>query len=734
MKKTFDTLNNSAERNKPGLVTVLKKSVSVVTALAVILNMSCNSFSLKSDAAGATLMRSVSVHNDLSQTFSEHNDISDCNEEGQTCSKYTDSYVSDSIACAKLSDDGWYYCDILPENVTSDNYDIEYKNYYQTIQETHPGGDWEYVGIYSSEWVNSGDPYKSWYELATSDSRVLIDSYYYHYCSATTGTVVNYEMTSEYIHYDSVPLHLAEVERTGLDGDIIYYVLKWISNGTRIYCNSNSTCDGTYGTHGDRSYAWYKMHIYQDKVQIVKNLYSRSSDWGNTIDASANSVSYRFKAKASVVPQNVKATAGNKKVTLSWTEVSGATKYRVQRLNGTTWSTISYPATNSYVDTDVTNGTTYKYRVLAYVNGAWGTASSVVSAKPFNATPQNVKATAGDKNVKLTWTKVSGATKYRVQRLNGTTWSTINYPTTNSYTDTGLKNDTTYKYRVLAYVNGAWSTASSAVSAKPFNTTPKNVKATAGDKNVKIAWTKVSGATKYRVQRLNGTTWSTVNYPATNSYTDTGLTNGTTYKYRVLAYVNGAWSTASSAVSAKPFNTTPKNVKATAGDKKVTLSWTAVSGATKYRVQRLNGTTWSTVNYPATNSYTDTGLTNGTTYKYRVLAYVNGAWSTASSAVSATPNAVDTIPKNVRAVGANKRVTITWTAVTGATKYRVQRTTGTSWTTVNYPTATTYVDTDVINGTTYKYRVLAYVNGVWSTPSSVVSAIPVSSGGSSVIG
>ncbi|MBQ8411169.1 MAG: fibronectin type III domain-containing protein, partial [Ruminiclostridium sp.] len=462
-------------------------------------------------------------------------------------------------------------------------------------------------------------------------------------------TVVNYEMTSEYIHYDSVPLHLAEVERTGLDGDIIYYVLKWISNGTRIYCNSNSTCDGTYGTHGDRSYAWYKMHIYQDKVQIVKNLYSRSSDWGNTIDASANSVSYRFKAKASVVPQNVKATAGNKKVTLSWTEVSGATKYRVQRLNGTTWSTISYPATNSYVDTDVTNGTTYKYRVLAYVNGAWGTASSVVSAKPFNATPQNLKATAGDKNVKLTWTKVSGATKYRVQRLNGTTWSTINYPTANSYTDTGLKNDTTYKYRVLEYVNGAWSTASSAVSAKPFNTTPKNIKATAGDKNVKITWTKVSGATKYRVQRLNGTTWSTVNYPATNSYTDTGLTNGTAYKYRVLAYVNGVWSTA-------------------------------------------------------------------------------------SSAVSATPNAVDTIPKNVRAVGANKRVTITWTAVTGATKYRVQRTTGTSWTTVNYSTATTYVDTDVINGTTYKYRVLAYVNGVWSTPSSVVSAIPVSSGGSSIIG
>ncbi len=429
------------------------------------------------------------------------------------------------------------------------------------------------------------------------------------------------------------------------------------------------------------------------------------------------------------IPQNVKATAGDKKVTLSWTKVTGATKYRVQRLNGTSWSTVNYPTATSYTDTGLTNGTTYKYRVLAYVDGAWGTASAAVSATPkASVIPQNVKATAGDKQITLSWTAVTGATKYRVQRLNGTSWSTVKYPTTTSYTDTGLTNGTTYKYRVLAYVNNVWGTASATVSATPkVTTTPQDVKATAGDKKVTITWTKVTGATKYRVQRTTGSSWSTVNYPATNSYTDTGLTNGTTYKYRVLAYVNNVWSTASAVVSATPkASVIPQNVKATAGDKKVTLSWTAVSGATKYRVQRLNGTTWSTVKYPTTNSYTDTGLTKGTTYKYRVIAYVNNAWGTASATVSATPKA-SIIPQNVKATAGSGKVTITWTAVSGATKYRLQRATTSSWSTINYPTTNSYTDTDVTNGTTYKYRVLAYVNGAWSAASASVSATPDSS-------
>ncbi|MBO5383584.1 MAG: hypothetical protein J6A30_04720, partial [Ruminococcus sp.] len=180
--------------------------------------------------------------------------------------------------------------------------------------------------------------------------------------------------------------------------------------------------------------------------------------------------------------------------------------------------------------------------MLAYVDGAWGKVSSVVSATPTaSTTPQNVKATAGDGKITISWSAVSGATKYRVQRLNGTTWSTINYPTATSYVDTAVTAGTTYKYSVFTYVDGAWGKVSSEVSATPVKvTTPQNVKATSGDSKITISWSAVSGSTKYRVQRTTSTTWSTINYPTAISYVDTNVTAGTTYKYRVLAYVDGA--------------------------------------------------------------------------------------------------------------------------------------------------------------------------------------------------
>ena len=374
---------------------------------------------------------------------------------------------------------------------------------------------------------------------------------------------------------------------------------------------------------------------------------------GATFKITKNMTLYAvWEAEETVVtkPTNVKATAGDKQVKLTWTAVSGATKYRIQRLNNSTWGTIATVSTNGYTNTGLTNGTTYSYRVLASADGStWSSASAVVSATPAAtvkvSTPTNVKATAGDKQIKLTWTAVSGATKYRVQRLNDSKWGTIATVSTNSYTNTGLTNGTKYSYRVLASADGStWSSASAVVSATPAATvkvsTPTNVKATADDKQVKLTWTAVSGATKYRVQRLNDSKWGTIATVSTNSYTNTGLTNGTTYSYRVLASADGStWSSASAVISATPAATvkvsSPTNVKATAGDKQVKLTWTAVSGATKYRIQRLNNSTWGTIATVSTNSYTNTGLTNGTTYSYRVLASADGStWSGASDTVT----------------------------------------------------------------------------------------------------
>ena len=84
---------------------------------------------------------------------------------------------------------------------------------------------------------------------------------------------------------------------------------------------------------------------------------------------------------------------------------------------------------------------------------------------------------------------------------------------------------------------------------------------------------------------------------------------------------------------------TPAGVSAAAGNAQVNLSWAASSGATSYNVKRAatSGGPYTTVASPTTASYTNTGLTNGTTYYY-VVSAVNSAGESANSAqVSATP-------------------------------------------------------------------------------------------------
>src|SRR5205823_5240685 len=175
---------------------------------------------------------------------------------------------------------------------------------------------------------------------------------------------------------------------------------------------------------------------------------------------------------------------------------------------------------------------------------------------------------------------------------------------------------------------------------------PTNVVATAGNGQVGLSWSASSGASSYNVKRstTNGGPYTTVASPSTTSYTETGLTNGTTYYYVVSAVNTSGESSNSGQVSATPqlgVPGAPTNVVATAGNGQVGLSWSASSGASSYNVKRstTNGGPYTTVASPSTTSYTETGLTNGTTYYYVVSAVNTAGQSPNSGQVSATPAA-----------------------------------------------------------------------------------------------
>jgi len=84
----------------------------------------------------------------------------------------------------------------------------------------------------------------------------------------------------------------------------------------------------------------------------------------------------------------------------------------------------------------------------------------------------------------------------------------------------------------------------------------------------------------------------------------------------------------------------PTGLKATAGNAQVALTWNASAGAVSYNVARatINGGPYTMVGTPTATSFTDTTVTNGTTYFYVVEAANLAGPSANSTQVSATPS------------------------------------------------------------------------------------------------
>ncbi|MGJ9385981.1 hypothetical protein [Salipaludibacillus sp. CF4.18] len=134
----------------------------------------------------------------------------------------------------------------------------------------------------------------------------------------------------------------------------------------------------------------------------------------------------------------------------------------------------------------------------------------------------------------------------------------------------------------------------------------------------------------------------------TNSFTDTGLTNGETYSYQItLVSRDGVESDPSEVVGATPVEPlpTPVGLDVDTSHEKVALSWDEVPEATSYEVKRSTAEdgSYEVITSSVTDTeYTDTDVSNDVEYFYVVVAKNDVTTSVASAPISATP--VDTRP------------------------------------------------------------------------------------------
>ena len=344
---------------------------------------------------------------------------------------------------------------------------------------------------------------------------------------------------------------------------------------------------------------------------------------------------------------------------------------------------------------------------------------------------------------------VTGYTVFRSPTSSSGPWTQVGTPTTSSFADTsGLVTSHQYWYYVTAHdAVPNTSTSSSVATASTPDTQAPTAPTTISSPSktaftVALTWSGATdnvGVTSYQILR-NGTP---VGVSSTPSFTDTGLTDLTTYVYSVKALdAAGNVSPASGTISVKTLDGTPPTVPTLSSSThtytSITLNWTtstdntAVSG---YAVYEDGGTTPIVVTGSTTYSYVDTGEAPGTTHVYTVKAFdAAGNYSANSNALSVATTTDSSPPSkvgNFKGTSSSKNnVTLTWNASTdnvAVTTYAIYSN-GSLATTVTSPTLTQSY-TGLPNGSTYSLQIYAYDASGNVSPVSATLVCTVASNG-----
>lgn len=486
-------------------------------------------------------------------------------------------------------------------------------------------------------------------------------------------------------------------------------------------------------------------HAFLSNASDVNNFLNSDAKLKNLGVADANAIAsyYGLKKKGTAVSISYVQSKGDV-LRVKWNNVSDAQSYEIyrSRLKDRGYSRVAVVknATN-FFDSDVLIGKRYYYKVRpVFSDGSKGAYSNIRSSILMEKLVVTGIRSKVSKNLEIRWKEIKNASGYQIYRREASESSykeirTITSGTTTKYVDTVPKNNVKYYYKIRALDKSSIMQGYGAFSGAKYGIGVGKTKITStesvSDKNLKVTWNKVKGASAYKVARSTrkNDSYKMVAYIKngnTTSYTDEVPDNTKTYYYKILAVNTVAgktgysgWST--NAVSGKIIGMVTGFSANAYSETAVQLKWRKVSGASGYRIARSvtkdKGYKVIATVKSSVSSYKDTKAAADKQYYYKIEAINNLNGKSGYT----EPKTVKTIKKtsiNYARSFNSSSIEVNWKAVNEAYGYRVRRSTSKNgtYTTVaalKGKNSLTYRDTNVKTGNKYYYvvEVISMVSG-----------------------
>ncbi|MBE6825243.1 MAG: hypothetical protein E7513_07915 [Ruminococcaceae bacterium] len=275
-------------------------------------------------------------------------------------------------------------------------------------------------------------------------------------------------------------------------------------------------------------------YTHKDLIPNTKYKYTvRCLDSGNNYVSSYNKAG--FSNTLLSVPKITSTASEANGVKIKWQKVSSADKYRVYIKSSGSWRSLGVTKSTSYTDKNVKSGKSYTYTVRCYSGDSSSYYNTSGVTHNYIATPKVTSIKNYTDSSKISWSKADGAYKYRVFVKNGSSWKKLGDTKKTSFSHTGVKSNTKYKYTVRC-LNSKGKYISGYIKEgfeNTFMSVPKLTSAKSQSDGIKITWNNVSGAEKYRVFVKFDGSWKSIGTTSSNFFVDTNVDIASSYTYTV---------------------------------------------------------------------------------------------------------------------------------------------------------------------------------------------------------